>query len=60
MSMHHLDIIDKSLTNIIHAKRLNTLKQMVNSAFVSESLTVTQLGRALSPNSSEKKQYKKS
>lgn len=57
--MHHLDIVEKSLTNVIHGKRLNTLKQMVSSAFVAESLTVTQLGRALSSSSSEKNNIKK-
>ena len=56
--MHHLAIVQKSLSNVIHSKRLETLQQMVNSAFMAQSLTVTQLGRAL-PSTSEKNGIKK-
>lgn len=45
--MHHLTIVQKTLSSVIHAKRLRSLNEMVNASFVAESLTVTQLGRAL-------------
>ena len=57
--MHHLAIVQKTLSPVIHTKRLNCLSEVVNSAFLAESLTVTQLGRALSNSLTEKNGIKK-
>lgn len=57
--MHYLTIIQKTFQKIIHAKRLATLKLMVHATFMSQSLTVTQLGRALSYKQSERNGIRK-
>jgi len=58
-NMHHLRIVEQSLSNVIPAKRLTTLKHMVGSAFKAKSLTVTQLGRALPSSGTEKNNIKR-
>ena len=57
--MQHPIILHKSLQNVIHGKRLNTLKQMVSASFRAQSLTVTQLGRSLSSSNSERSGIRK-
>ena len=57
--MHQISIIQKRLSPVIHAKRLKTLNEMVKASFISQSLTVTQLGRSLSSSSSEKNGIRK-
>ncbi len=57
--MHHLRIVEQSLSNVMPAKRLATLKAMVGSAYKAKSLTVTQLGRALSSGGTEKNNIKR-
>jgi len=52
--MHQLSILQNSLSNVTHGKRLHTLKEMVGAAFIAQSLTVTQLGRSLSSSQSER------
>lgn len=59
MDMHHIAIVQKTLSPVIHTKRLNCLSEVVSSAFVAESLTVTQLGRALPNSFTEKNGIKK-
>jgi hypothetical protein len=59
MNMHQLAIIKKTFSSVTHAKRLNTLQQMVASAFQASSLTVTQLGRSLPGTLSERNGIRK-
>ena len=52
--MHVKLFLHKLLAPVMHLKRLETLKKMVEAALVNKKLSVTQLGRSLETKASEK------
>ena len=57
--MYQISIIQKAFSEQIHKARVKILKQMVQACFISKSLTVTNLGRALSSSTTERDGIKK-
>ena len=58
--MHIKTFLHKTLSSVIHLKRLETLKELVLSALKNKQVSVTSLGRGLSGKASERSNIRKS